>query len=323
MSTLPTLVGDVGGTHCRFALAAGDCNAGIELSHVTKLKVAEYSDFYAALGHYLSTIDAKPKQAAFALAGPKFNGEIRMTNTNWFVAEKELRKRFGFDAATLANDFTAMARGAVLMADEAFQTIIAGKVNYSATVAVLGPGTGLGVAGVLPGQPPRILPTEGGFSAFAPLDDVELEILKVLRREFEFVATEHLLSGPGLLRLYAALGQIKSVAAALTSPSDVVAQAETQRTSLGAEAVTIFCNILGGFSGNTAHTLGASGGIIIAGGVARHIAPFIAMSDFETRFKSRGRASWFTQNIPVRLLTAHSVALYGAAALLEDKSLKA
>ena len=204
------------------------------------------------------------------------------------------------------------------MADEAFQTIIAGQINYSYTVGVLGPGTGLGVAGVLPGQPPRILPTEGGYSAFAPQDDVEVEILKVLQRDLDFVATEHLLSGPGLLRLYSALGLIKDIEAALASPSDIVAQAQAQPTSLAAEAVIVFCNILGGFSGNTAHTLGASGGIIIAGGVARHIAPFIAMSDFETRFKSRGKASWFTQNIPVRLLTAHSVALYGAAALLKD-----
>ena len=318
MSKGAILVGDVGGTNCRFALATKDAKTGIELSYISKLRVAEYSDFYAALTHYLSTFDANLKQAAFALAGPKFSGEIRMTNLNWVVAEDELCSRFGFDVATLANDFTAMARGAVLMADEAFQTIIAGKVNYSSPVAVLGPGTGLGVAGVLPGQPPRILPTEGGYSAFAPQDEVELEILKVLQDEFDFVATEHLLSGPGLLRIYSTLGRIKNLDTPLKSPSDIVAQAEMETNSLAYEAVMIFCNILGGFSGNTAHTLGASGGIIIAGGVARHIAPFIADSDFEARFKTRGKAAWFTQNIPVRLLTAHSVALYGAAAFLKD-----
>ncbi|MEP6342457.1 MAG: glucokinase [Maricaulaceae bacterium] len=318
MSNRTVLVGDVGGTNCRFGLARWDAQAGIELSQISKLKVAEYSDFYAALTHYLSTLDAQPKQAAFALAGPKFNGEIRMTNLQWVVAEDELRSRFGFDVATLANDFTAMARGAVLMADEAFQTIIAGKVNYSLPVAVLGPGTGLGVAGVLPGQPPRILPTEGGYSAFAPQDDMELEILKILRCEFDFVAAEHLLSGPGLHRLYKALGKIKQAGTPLETPSDIVTQAHADETSLSAQVMTIFCNILGGFSGNTAHTLGASGGIVIAGGVGRHIAPFIAASDFEARFKNRGKAAWFTQNIPVRLLTAHSVALYGGAALLAD-----
>lgn len=318
MSDGPTLVGDVGGTNCRFALAKGNAQTGVELSHVSKFKVAEYSDFYEALTAYLSDLDSLPKQAAFALAGPNFNSEIRMTNLNWTVAEDELRSRFGFDIVTLANDFMAMARGAILMPDEAFKTVIAGKVNYSLPVAVLGPGTGLGVAGVLPGQPPRILPTEGGYSAFAPQDDMELEILKILRREFDFVATEHLLSGPGLYRLYKTLGLIKQVGTPLETPSDIVAQAETARESIAAQAVTMFCNILGGFSGNTAHTLGASGGIVIAGGVGRHIAPFIAASDFETRFKSRGKAAWFTQNIPVRLLTAHSVALYGVAALLAD-----
>ena len=95
-----------------------------------------------------------------------------------------------------------------------------------------------------------------------------------------------------------------------------MADADSQSTAR--EALDVFCNILGGFAGNTAYTLGASGGVIITGGVARHVAPFIAASDFESRFKSRGKASWFTQNIPVRLLTAHSVALYGAAAFIED-----
>ena len=139
-------------------------------------------------------------------------------------------------------------------------------------------------------------------------------------KKFDFVATEHVLSGPGLFNIYQALGDIRGESLRASDPSDVVLQAKAEPKSLAHDAVQVFCNVLGGFAGNTAYTLGASGGVIIAGGVARHIAPFIKGSDFETRFKSRERASWFAQNIPVRLLTAHSVALYGVAALIEDQA---
>jgi glucokinase len=314
------IVGDVGGTNCRFSLAQMNAQGTIELSNTAKLGVSEYPSFYEALDHYLKTLETVPKLAAFALAGPKFNGAIRMTNLNWEASESEIKSRFDFDMVTISNDFAAMARGAAIIPDDGFRTIIEGKVNYSNAVAVFGPGTGLGVAGILPGKPLRILPTEGGYSAFAPQDDLEDSILKKMRADLGFVASEHILSGPGLLRTYIALCAVRGETPISTQPDEVVAAAESNPKSLAREAVRVFCNVLGGFAGNTAYTLGASGGVIIAGGVARHIAPFIAASDFETRFKSRGKASWFTQNIPVRLLTAHSVALYGAAAFIIDRN---
>jgi len=315
------IVGDVGGTNCRFSIAQMNAQGTIELSNTAKLAVSGFDNFYDALEHYLTRLDHRPKYAAFALAGPKFNGAIRMTNLQWEASEIEIKNRFGFDLVTISNDFAAMARGAAIIPDDGFKTVIDGKVNYSNPVAVFGPGTGLGVAGILPGKPLRILPTEGGYSAFAPQDYLEDEILKIMRAELGFVASEHVLSGPGLLRSYKAICQIRGVSDIATQPDEVMAAAEANPKSVAREAVRVFCNVLGGFAGNTAYTLGASGGVIIAGGVARHVAPFIAASDFKTRFKSRGKASWFTQNIPVRLLTAHSVALYGAAAFIGDRAL--
>jgi len=314
------IVGDVGGTNCRFSLAQMNAQGTIELSNTTKLGVRDYPDFYAALEYYINSLENVPRYAAFALAGPKFNGAIRMTNLKWEASEAEIKSRFGFEMVTISNDFAAMARGAAIIPDDGFQTVIDGKVNYSNPVAVFGPGTGLGVAGILPGKPLRILPTEGGYSAFAPQDDLEDAILKIMRAELGFVASEHILSGPGLLRTYKALCAVRGTTPIATQPDEVVAAAEANPKSIARDAVRVFCNVLGGFAGNTAYTLGASGGVIIAGGVSRHIAPFIAASDFTNRFKSRGKASWFTQNIPVRLLNAHSVALYGAAAFIGDRN---
>ena len=242
-----------------------------------------------------------------------------MTNVGWSASEKRLADHFGFEHVSLSNDFAAMARGAAIMPDANFTDIISGGINYERTIAVLGPGTGLGVAGIIAAQPPHILATEGGFTAFTPRDDLEIEILKWLMGQLDFVAAEDIVSGPGLLNIYKALCNIHGQPIKFSAPSEVVSDAVNE--GLSKQAVHVFCNALGGFAGNTAHTLGATGGVIITGGVAAHIAPFIDSSDFTERFKQRGRSSWFTQNIPVRLLVAEATALYGAAAFITDREL--
>lgn len=312
------IVGDVGGTNCRFALARRT-SAGTELLNLSTLSVAKFASFDAALEAYLSGLDSRPRFAAFALAGPKFDGSIQMTNVGWSASEKRLADRFGFEYVSLSNDFAAMARGAAIMPDANFTDIISGGINYERTIAVLGPGTGLGVAGIIAAQPPHILSTEGGFTAFTPRDDLEIEILKWLMGQLDFVAAEDIVSGPGLINIYKALCHIHGQPVKFSAPSEVVSNAVNE--GLSKQAVHVFCNALGGFAGNTAHTMGATGGVIITGGVAAHIAPFIDSSDFTERFKQRGRSSWFTQNIPVRLLVAEATALYGAAAFITDREL--
>jgi len=254
------IVGDVGGTNCRFALARYSSADSVELSNLAKLNVTEYPTFDSALESYISGLDQKPRLAAFALAGPKFDGAIKMTNLGWIASENELAAQFGFEHVNLSNDFAAMARGAAIMPDHNFTDIIHGTINYNSTVAVLGPGTGLGVAGILSGQSPRILSTEGGFTAFTPRDEIEIEILKWLMTQFDFVAAEDLVSGPGLLNIYKALCHIHGKDAKLSKPREVVSGATANDDKLSRQAVSIFCNALGGFAGNTAHTL--AGGLL-------------------------------------------------------------
>lgn len=157
-----TLVGDVGGTNARFALAERTLQGTIELHHSNRFAVRDFSSFNDAVTAYLNGIGAKPNRAAFAFAGPKFDDEIRMTNVNWIVSEENLMNTFGFTEAVVLNDFVAMANGATVIPDDGFQTLILGKVNYAKPVAVMGPGTGLGLSCILPGRPLRIIPTEGG-----------------------------------------------------------------------------------------------------------------------------------------------------------------
>ena len=311
-----TLVGDVGGTNCRLALAERTASGGIELHHSERFAVSEYGHFNDVVAAYLNAHEIDVKQGAFAFAGPKFDDEIRMTNLNWIVSEDELRKKFGLENVVVLNDFVAMANGATVIPDDGFETLIAGKFDYSKPVAVLGPGTGLGLSYILPGKPLRIIPTEGGHTAFAPGNELEREVLAYWSKRLSFVSAETLLSGPGMGRLHMAICAIMdSPDNGLTAP-EIVSAAELNKSSIARITVNHFCSILGGFAGNAAVTQGASGGVVIGGGVSRHIAKFIEGSEFTSRFKDRGPGSWYVKNIPVRLIQADFVPLYGAAAMV-------
>ena len=311
-----TLVGDVGGTNCRLALAERTASGGIELHHSERFAVSEYGHFNDVVAAYLNAHEIDVKQGAFAFAGPKFDDEIRMTNLNWIVSEDELRKKFDLENVVVLNDFVAMANGATVIPDDGFETLIAGKVDYSQPVAVLGPGTGLGLSYILPGKPLRIIPTEGGHTAFAPGNELEREVLAYWSKRLSFVSAETLLSGPGMGRLHMAICAIMdSPDNGLTAP-EIVSAAELNKSSIARITVNHFCSILGGFAGNAAVTQGASGGVVIGGGVSRHIAKFIEGSEFTSRFKDRGPGSWYVKNIPVRLIQANFVPLYGAAAMV-------
>ena len=312
----PTLVGDVGGTNCRLALAERTASGQIELHHSKRYAVSEYEHFNEVVAAYLATLDVKPKAGGFAFAGPKFDDEIRMTNLNWIVSEDELRRTFGLETAIVLNDFVAMAKGATVIPDDGFDGLIPGKVNYNKPVSVLGPGTGLGLAFILPGRPLRIIPTEGGHTAFAPGNELETQVLSYWSKRLPFVSAETLLSGPGLVRLHKAICAIMDKPNHELSAPEIVAAAELDKTSTARVTVNQFCAILGGFAGNAAMTQGASGGVVIGGGVSRHISKFIADSDFASRFKNKGSGSWYVKDIPVRLIQANFVPLYGAAAMV-------
>ena len=310
------LVGDVGGTNCRLALAEKTAFGTIELHHSERFSVNQYKHFHDVVHEYLISKKVKPKQAAFAFAGPKFDDEIRMTNVDWMVSENDLIKEFGFSRAVVLNDFVAMANGARVIPDDGFEILIPGKVNYNKPVAVLGPGTGLGVSCILPGRPPRIIATEGGHSSFSPQSELELLILKYWQKKLSYVSSEILISGPGLFRIYSALCNILGETAVCTRENEIVAAAEANPNSVARQSVIVFCNMLATFSGNVAFTTGATGGVVLAGGVTRHISPFIAESNFIKRFRVRGHGTWFMQEIPVRIIKAHFVALYGAAEMV-------
>lgn len=294
------LVADIGGTHARFAVSDGALRA------VVSLPSKDFASLADAAKAYLAKVDVRPSRAAFAVAGPVGEGAVTLTNLGWSFTAGELSTALGM-RVTLLNDFEAIACSVPHLAACDLVTVgrdIEGEKD--GTVAIVGPGTGFGVGGWSHGH---ALVTEGGHADFAPGDDVEIEILKVLRARFGHVSWERLLSGPGLVNLHAAMGGRETL-----SPQEITAR--VGRDPLCTEVFARFCAILGSAAGDIALTLGARGGVLIAGGILPAMRAPFAASQFRARFEAKGRFAAYLKAIPTRLIVQDHAGLIGAAASL-------
>ena len=308
------LVGDVGGTHARFAIVDTGAAAPWPIRQRGDLE-QHFPTFTAALTSYFEHvgITSIPAVAVIAVAGPVTEGSARFTNRGWEVSEQEL-KRFGFREAVLINDFAALAFAVEVLGKEDLRTIGPElKGIERGTITILGAGTGFGVS-CLARYGDRVVPmaTEGGHMGFAPSDEDELAVLRMLSKQFDRVSIERMLSGPGLESIYRALETIRGREAAALTAAQIVAKAQSDDPG-GLAALTMFCSIYGAVAGDFALAHGARGGVYIAGGIAQKIEGFLVRSPFRSRFESKGRMSPFVAAIPTRLIVNADAAMFGAA----------
>lgn len=314
MSPRTILVGDVGGTHARFAIAqAAHAGTGWRLHDRLDFE-GGLDSLTQALGEYFARAGVReiPAVAVIAVAGPVHDGRVTFTNRHLEVSEQELKGTFS--AALLINDFAALAFAAEALDVADVCTIgpeIAGLDD--APISVLGAGTGFGVA-CLARSPGHAIPmaTEGGHIAFAPGDDQEIELLRLLARRHGRVSVERVLSGPGLESLYRDLAQICGRQVAVLSAAQIVQHASGGDADCRA-ALMRFCSIYGAVAGDFALAHGARGGVFIAGGVSQKIEAFVSQGTFRARFESKGRMSALMKSIPTRLIRNPDAALLGAA----------
>lgn len=316
------LVADAGGTNVRFALVDLDSGGSDSLRSPTKYVSRQYAGIADAARVYLHehAEEGAPAAAVIAVAGPVSRGAISMTNLGWRFSEQDLSAALGIGRVRLINDFEAIAHAvAVLSANDVREVgaVRAPPGEARQTVAIVGPGTGLGVGGFVK-EGGRVTPlvTEGGHSDFAPNDDVEIELLKFLRRRHGHVSAERLLSGPGLVAIYEGLKTLEG-----SKAKTIDAHAITERALRGADgfcedALSRFCAMLGSFAGDVALTMGARQGVMLAGGILPAIADFFAASRFRSRFEAKGRFEDYMKAIPTRLIVQEFAGLIGAAALL-------
>lgn len=306
----PILVGDIGGTHVRFAVASFDGRW-----HLTRKWDSEaHLSFQDLLRDYIARCGtALPRAVSLAVAGPVGDGAAVLTNRQWRLAESDLLT-FGFSQARLTNDFAALASAAPQLAPEQLFTLGLDQPGMEgAPVAVMGAGTGFGASCLLR-HGDRCLPLacEAGHIGFAPTDEKEDAVLKILRARFGRVSVERLLSGPGLENLLAALRHLQGASGNAMDAATIMHQGEIGDT-LCRETVAMFCGIYGSVAGDLALALGARGGVYLAGGIALKIKSILAASQFRQRFEDKGRLSYYLRSIPTRIVTDPDATLIGAA----------
>ena len=313
----PALVGDIGGTNARFAIIE---SPDAPPSHVLVLKDNEYATFADAIADYLDQADPGPlRGAALAVAGPVDGDVFRFSNIDWQASQTDLARRFGLQRVRFVNDFEALALSIPVLKPEEFLTIGGGDAVDGAPIAVIGPGTGLGVAGLLaePGGW-RAIPAEGGHSDFAPVDDLEISLLQALRPRFrDHVSNENVLCGAGMAALHQAIAEIDGRSIEPLTSAEIVERANASPAQPDcARTIEIYCALLGGFAGNVALIKGARGGVVLGGGILPRIRSYVTAGGFRRRFEAKGQMRDYVAAIPTRLILAGDAALRGAATVI-------
>lgn len=312
----PRLLGDIGGTNARFGWQSSE---GAAISHVQVLPCADHASLLDAVQSYLQQQGlTAPDCAAFGIANPVTGDQVAMTNHHWRFSVSALREGLGLARFLLLNDFAALALSLTQLPPAHRRGVGGGQAAPDAAIGLIGPGTGLGVSGLLPlGYQNKWVPIsgEGGHVSLSAANALEFAAIELLRKRYGHVSAERVISGPGLVDLYHALCELKDgQGREITSPAEVLARAQELPGSTADEALDMFCGFLGSAAGDLALTLGARGGIYIGGGIVPRLGERFAASPFRARFEDKGRFKAYLQAIPTWVIDSPvSPALQGAS----------
>ena len=327
------LLGDIGGTNARFAWQA---KAGAPLEHGLILRCADHPTLAAAINEYLlRTLQPRPAAACIAIANPVLGDHVQMTNHSWSFSIREMQRSFGFKQLVVLNDFKAIALSLPALPIGDLRQVGGGVSRDDGPRAVIGPGTGLGVAGLVRDDRGRwvAIDGEGGHSTLAATTDREWQVVEWLDRRYGHASAERAVSGPGLVDVHAALCEIDGEGTATNNAATRDSATDAAPTTDAAaitrlalhghdrraiEALDLFCAFLGTVAGNLALTLGATGGVYIGGGIVPRLGEFFDRSPFRSRFEAKGRFSAYAASIPTFVIVRDtSPALIGAERALD------
>ncbi len=309
------LIADIGGTNARFAL----CRPGQEAYEEYSLPCADFPGPVEAAETYLKIVRlaVRPKIGAFAVASPILGDKVIMTNHPWHFSIERIRQALGLRSLAVINDFAAVALCVPHLLPSNRLKVGGGTSTADAPIGVLGAGTGLGVALLVPdGTHWRVIPTEGGHVTMPAADEDESAVLHVLRRRFGHVSAERTLSGPGLVNLYLALSEIAGHPPESVEPTTVTERGLMGTDPLCLAAVRMFLAMLGTIAGNLVLTTGGRGGLYIAGGIVPRLTTLLPTSLFRSRFENKGRFRHYNMAIPTYVITHSYPAFLGLSSLL-------
>jgi glucokinase len=308
------LIADIGATNTRCALL--DDHGNVVSAEVFKNEA--FSGVEGVLRVYLDhrRADDRPRRAALAVAAPILGDEVRMVNIDWRFTQSQLREGLELSRLTVVNDFTALAWGLPSIGPSDRLQVGAGVPVTRATLAVLGPGSGLGVATLAPSLDTwTAVGGEGGHVTLSAATNDEAAIIDLLRDETGDCPAERVLSGPGIARLYAAVARIAGRASAPLTQQDVTALAR-KGEPLAGRTLTLFFALLGTFAGNLALTVGARGGVYVAGGIVPQLLDAFRSSPFRERFVGKSGYRAYLDAIPTYVITDPLPAFRGLRTLL-------
>ena len=308
------IVGDIGGTNGRFAVAELTGDAPV-IHERRSYQCADFASFAAMLDEFRTdTGRMKVAGARLAIAGPVTPKRGNMTNLDWLIDAAELESKLDLPDVRLLNDFAALARAAEALRGDQIVPVKPGNPDPMGPISVMGPGTGFGVAQLVrrPGET-VIIPTEGGHMRFAPATKLEADLARELRNEMGYVSVETLLCGKGLARIHKFLVNYAGSGNAALNPAEITAAAIEGTAPSCERAVQVFLSILGSVAGDIALAHGATGGVFFGGGILPKIAPLLLKSDLVARFNAKGVMSPYVERLPIHLIVADDAALIGAA----------
>lgn len=312
----PRLVADIGGTNARFALET----APQQIEKAQVLPCKDYDTIVDAAKAYLEQAGgAKVRHAAFAIANPILGDWVQMTNHHWAFSIETTRQALELDTLILLNDFTAQALAVTQTSSKDLMQVGGHKPIEFAPKAVIGPGTGLGVSGLVHSPAGWVaLAGEGGHSSFPPFDDMEVLIWQYAKNKYGHVSAERFLSGAGLSLIYEALAKRDKLKNYRLKPSEITEKALSGTSPLCRQTLDIFCAMLGTVASNLALTLGARGGVYLCGGIIPRVLEYFKTSPFRSRFENKGRFEAYLAAIPVYVVLSEFPGITGAAAALDN-----
>jgi glucokinase len=319
------IVGDVGGTHVRLARL----DEGGRPRETRRYGSAGFAGPAEAVEQFLEDLGqpegaarraASPFELALAIAGPAQGENLALTNLHWSFSRTEVRQRLGLERFEVLNDFEALALSVPSLEGDDKLLVKEGRPASVAPIVVVGPGTGLGAASLLPaGSRYAVVAGEGGHRDLAAANEEEWQVVRKLAIRFGHVSAERALSGPGIENLYGALGAIHGVAVEEVGAA-AIARLSRSGDALARRATELFSGWLGAVAGDLALTLGARGGVYLAGGVLEGLGEAFDRTRFGERFLAKGRLRAFLEPIPVWRIVRPDAALLGCAARLLENS---
>lgn len=314
--TYPRIVADIGGTNARFALETSQQ----VFEHIEVLPCNDYDTIVDAAKEFLKRAgNPEVKHAAVAIANPVVGDWLQMTNHHWSFSIETTRQALHLETLLFINDFTAQALAITKAQPEELVQVGGFQAVENAPKAVIGPGTGLGVSGLIPSPSGYVaLAGEGGHTSFPPFDDTEVMIWQYAKRKHGHVSAERFLSGAGLVLIYEALAEREGVKRQKLTPAEISEKALSGSSPLCRLTLDIFSAMLGTVASNLALTLGARGGVYLCGGIIPRFIDYFKYSPFRNRFENKGRFDAYLAAIPVYVVLSKYPGLTGAAVALDN-----